>query len=280
MKNKINERNKMEYVDLHTHTYHSDGYYSPSEVVELANKIGLKAIAMTDHDSVAGLLEGEAKAKELGLEFIKGVEISCLHEPLQKTVHVLGLFIKDVEKLSPVIDKVNALRDEANISDAKQYNELFGLDINADDLKRCRFVHKIIVDKGYASDYPSRRPMKEKVNHKKYGASVKEAIECIHNAGGIAIMAHPSTLFLKDEELFNLIKSFKEMGLDGLECIHVRHDLKKVPFYMDIANKLGLIISGGSDFHGKYKPDESFGKGKGETFLVPYEILENMKKRL
>jgi predicted metal-dependent phosphoesterase TrpH len=272
----------MKYVDLHVHSTKSDGSYEPYKVVELAKKAGLSAITLSDHDSVAGLKEAEEKADELGIEFIKGIEITCLHKPNGCRVHILGLFLKDLDALTPVINKVVNMRNESFPIDVKKFNETCGFNLKEEDIEETNFIYTLMVKKGYANSYPDLQQMykKYKVRATTIGVDVKEAIDSIHKAGGIAILAHPVCLRLEDNELKEAIKTFKKMGLDGMECFHRLHEKEKVPFYLSIAKELDLIVSGGSDFHGEYYPEERFGKGKGDDFLVPYEVLENMKKRL
>lgn len=270
----------MKYVDLHSHSCLSDGYYQPKELPLLAKEAGLSAFALTDHDCIDGLSVAKEMANNIGIEFISGVEISSIDIPTNKTVHVLGLFLKDIEKLSPIISELKQKRLNASLIDAKKYNEKFGLNITKDDLEKCNFLHKVIVDKGYAADYPGRAHMKSQIQHEKFGADVYDAIKSIHMAGGISIIAHPCLLNLDEKELYAFISKYKEAGLDGLECFHTRHKKEQSELYLKIADDLGLIVSGGSDFHGKYKPDEFFGKGKNKDYLLTYDYLEKMKKQI
>ncbi|OPZ77993.1 MAG: hypothetical protein BWY78_00786 [Alphaproteobacteria bacterium ADurb.Bin438] len=140
-------------------------------------------------------------------------------------------------------------------------------------------ISRIIKDKGYAKDYNEANSyLKSLKKTKSYGVRVEEAIKTIHDAKGIAIMAHPYSLKKDDETLFNKIKYYKDNhGLDGIECIHTRQSKEKIEKYLVIAKKLDLLVSGGSDYHGDYKPDVRLGKGKGKEFFVDYQYLIDMK---
>jgi predicted metal-dependent phosphoesterase TrpH len=276
-------------IDLHAHTLCSDGSVSPAELVALAASSGARAIAITDHDTVAGLTEGRDAAARLGVEFVNGIEISAEYSP--GTMHILGYYIDAASvPLVSRLDDLVAARDERNPNIARRLQAL-GLDITYEEVARIAgsdlvgrpHFARLMVEKGYAEsiqDAFDRFLAKGAAAYvEKKRLSPADAIDLIHEAGGVAVLAHPYQLKLDSEQdLDRLIAELRALGLDGIEAIYSRHTRVERDFYSEMAARHSLLITGGSDFHGTYKPDISIVKGKGDL-RVPYSLLEGLKAR-
>lgn len=277
----------MKAVDLHTHSNKSDGSLSPTELVNLAETLGLGAIALTDHDSIEGLDEAIEASKALNLEVVPGVELSC--DRNGKDVHIVGLFIdyKDKEFLQELSVFVDS-RENRNRKMCRVLSE-HGISIDYDELvdfcgnsviTRAHFA-RLILQKGYVKslkeafdryigdDCPCFVP-REKV-------TPVEGIQLIRRAGGIPILAHPLLLKMGKDTLENLVKELKDSGLMGLEALYCTYTPADERDMRALASKYNLLISGGSDFHGAAKPGLELGTGYGKLY-VPEEILDNIKK--
>lgn len=271
----------MRLADLHIHTYYSDSTASPEEVVEEALRAQMSAIAITDHDIVEGVMPTIAAAAGKGLEIIPGIELSC--EQDGKDIHMLGYFI-DVTK-GPLVEKCAIFLD-ARVERMKimiQNLKNVGItNIDFDEIAamtKSRAVGRahlatLMVQKGiiksakeafqkYLSEgCPGYAP--------KYKQTPYEAIDLIHQSGGLAVMAHPM-LTLKDE----LIAPMARGGLDGLEIYYPHCSDTVHNFYYGLAKKNKLLMTGGSDAHGKAKPYTYIGKAS-----VDYACVEQMKARI
>ncbi|KPL03799.1 MAG: hypothetical protein AMJ73_05210 [candidate division Zixibacteria bacterium SM1_73] len=266
------------WIDLHIHTTASDSLLIPSEAVEIAKKCGLSAISITDHDTIGGFLEAQEKADELGIELIPGVELSVAYKG--EDFHFLGYLI-DHEN-PEFLKKINSFREERSVRGEKMVEKLneLGIDLRKDTVKAIagngsvgrphladalvkeEFVHTY--DEAFARYLGYHAPA---YVPKKY-LTPKEAIELIHLVRGVAVFAHPGT-----SRSPHAVYDFLEMGLDGIEAYHSQHDGKMTTHYVNLAKKLGLIYTGGSDCHGRRK-----GKVLIGTVKVPYRCLEMLKK--
>jgi 3',5'-nucleoside bisphosphate phosphatase len=277
-------------IDLHSHTSYSDGSASPAQLIALAHSQGACAIAITDHDTVAGLAEGRAAADELGIEFVNGIEISADYSP--GTMHILGYFINvESQTLAVKLDELRNARNSRNPQIAARLQAL-GLDINYEDVARLAgkevvgrpHFARLLVDRGYArgiQDAFDRYLAKGAAAYvEKARLSPADSIALIHEAGGVAILAHPYQLKLPSiEEEEQLIVKLAAMGLDGIEAIYSRHSPVERDTYAQIAARHGLLVTGGSDYHGTYKPDIDIVIGKGDL-EVPYVLIERIKARI
>ncbi len=242
-------------IDLHLHTTCSDGNDSPEDLVEAAVSAGYKTISITDHDTVIGVIRGIEAAKGLPIEIIPGIELSAID--YTDDVHILGYFIDyhDPEFLKR-IDFFKEKRRERAEEIVYNLNRI-GLDIQIDTVFRMAhgspigrphiaealLSEELITTYGEAfryigADGPAYVP--------KYTVEPAEAIELILKNGGIPVLAHPGIVD-RDE----LIPEYKEYNLMGLEAIHPFHTLEKQIYYEQLAEKYGLLITGGSDWHGK-----------------------------
>lgn len=278
----------MKYIDLHTHSIHSDGTMTPSEVVSAAKAAGLAAIALSDHDTVAGVKEAVAEGERLGVEVVPAIELSAKSET---ETHILGYFIDPdntalLEK-TEYIKEVRILRQEQvcrnlqNLGVGVTMEEIRSI-AGSDVLCRAHFA-KIMVKKGYASSVKDAFDRYLGVGRPAYSDTQAltdvEAVRLIKDAGGLAFVAHLHQTKRSPESLEVFLRRLKEEGLDGVEGYYTEYTPEMGEEYRALANRLGLMLSGGSDFHADNKPHISIGRGLGDLY-VPYSLLEEMKKRL
>jgi len=275
------------YIDLHIHTTESDGSLTPSQVVHYAKEKGLKAIAITDHDTIHGNEEAIKEGISEGVEVIPGVEISVDYSP--GTMHMLGYFITTED---PILnEKLTLLQDsraDRNPRIIEKLNKL-GLSLTYDEVVQVSeggqvgrpHMAQVLMEKGYIK---SIKEAFDKYLGKgapayldKFRLGAVEAITMITDAGGIPVLAHPSTLYCKSsDELDALVKKLVNQGLQGLEVYYSEHDERKTSSYKLLAKRYNLAITGGSDFHGKNIKGIDLGTGRGKL-KIPYTVLENLK---
>lgn len=276
-------------IDLHTHSTASDGTFSPREVAKKAKEAGLSAIALTDHDTTAGIGEFLLSCRESGIEGIAGVEISA---KFRTEMHILGLFID--EKNEEFAEKLERLRNAREIRNREVLKLLAknGFDITETDiisqkdgatLRNTGRAHiaRAMVNKGYVKTTDEAF-----VNYLKKGNSCyverityspEESIKMIKAAGGTAILAHPVYITEDYDELYKLLSELKSYGLDGIECYYNCYTEKFSHMCGEICDKLALLKSGGSDFHGANKPDIAL--GSVSAGYVPYSVLRKIKEQ-
>ena len=279
----------MNRIDLHTHSSYSDGSLPPRQLVQLAKKRRLRAIALTDHDTVAGVEEALEAGDELGVEVVPGVEISAQYPP--GTMHILGYYIlASNRELLGALKKLQQARAARNPKIIERLQAL-GLEINTTEVFDLSggqvgrpHIAKALVNKGYVSNIDeafSRYLKKGAVAYvEKFRFPPEEAIAMIRRAGGIAVLAHPFTLGMDNpDELLLLVRWLAEKGLEGIEVFYPGHMEEMVVIYEDVAKRLGLVCTGGSDFHGNFRDHSHL----GNTILgreLGYELLEGLKERL
>lgn len=275
------------YIDLHTHSLKSDGSMTPTEVVAEAKKAGLAAIALSDHDTVDGVREAVEAGKKLGVEVIPAIEFSVQSKT---ETHILGYFI-DIENpdLLKMLKEVVNLRIERNYVTCSRLNEL-GFDITLEEVRalapnnfvgRAHFA-RVLMDKGYISSvkegFDKYMSVGKYAYCEKQRLTSRDAIELIKKCGGISFLAHPHLTKLPDDELKEFLVELKGCGLCGLEGYYTDYTPEMQEKYQSMAKELGLMISGGTDFHAKMKPHISIGTGLG-NMKIPYSVIENMKKK-
>ena len=277
----------MPRLDLHLHTTHSDGSLPPAEVLALAHKAGVSALAITDHDIVSGLPEAFEAGAQLGIEVIPGIEISSLHEKVE--LHILGYFLdwKDPE-LGRRLELIRAGRHQRNPLIVQKLNEL-GLDLTYQEVKDLAgtesvgrpHIARVLMAKRYVQ---SAKEAFDRYLAEGRPAYVRrelpappEAIAWIRAAGGIPVLAHPTWIRETAEGLYKLCEGLKTVGLMGIEVHYSTHKASQTSEYLDIARRLDLLVTGGSDFHGLTKPDIEVGVGRG-GLKVPAKLLEPLKK--
>jgi 3',5'-nucleoside bisphosphate phosphatase len=280
----------MRVFDLHIHTTASDGTMSPAGIVRYAKEKGLRVIAITDHDTIEGLQEGIREGEKVGLEVIPGVELSA--DASKGTMHLLGYYIDPA--CSELADKLRVLqqaRMERNLAIVEKLRAL-GIPIELSEVKaapehgqigRPHFAHTM-VQKGYAQniqDAFDRYLGKGRPAYvEKFRFTPEEAMHFIRKAGGITVLAHPFTLNQPEPaDLDALIGELKEKGLDGIEVYYPEHSDGQRKLYRDVAQKYGLVISGGSDFHGLTKDAVDLGEGYDGDRELTYSLVEAIKAR-
>lgn len=272
-------------VDFHTHSTCSDGTMTPSQLVEHAKKSGLSAFALTDHDSVDGIDEAMRKAKEIGIEFVPGIEFSAADDT---ETHIVGLFIDPKnEVLLNTIKKLKGSR-KRRMEEICEKLRTLGFDIThneALELAGGNFVGrahiaKLMVQKGYCETikecFDKYIGLGKPAYAEKNELSAVEAVSSIRAAGGLSFLAHLNQTGYDIEKLEKLLLQLKEAGLNGIEGYYPEYTAEHISQYRALGEKLSLAFSGGSDFHGDMKPHISIGVGKGDL-KIPYYVLQNMK---
>lgn len=284
----------MDYIDLHVHSNASDGTLTPTEVVDLAITSGLRAIALTDHDTLSGL--GEARSAALlhsdadnPLRIIPGTEISVSYK--NKDIHLLGLFVDpDNNELDKALRNAVKNRDVRNEKMTENLRNA-GMDITIEKIRQTE--GNAVLTRAHFAKYMTAHGFtksNEDAFHRylhdtspyyvpREYLSPEEAIALIHKAKGLAILAHPLLYKYNLKEVEELVALLCTYGLDGIEAIYSSNMGFDEGHLRRIANKYGLAISGGSDFHGANKPHLSIGTGKG-NLKIPYTILEQLEERL
>ena len=280
----------MKTIDLHVHSTFSDGTVAPADLVEMACQTGLSAMALTDHDTTAGIPEAIEAASHTSLELIPGIELSTIYND-RKEIHIVGLFIDyQNQHFNDTLEHLRQVRQDRNRLMVERFKQ-FNIDISLEEMNE-RYGNAVItrahfadylLDKGYIK---SRKEAFDRyigdngpcfVMRRKM--TCDEAIKLIRSTGGVPILAHPTLYHLGTAQMRQLLASLTESGLIGMECIYSTFSLGDEIQMRKFASEFGLIISGGSDYHGSNKPNLSLGTGRGKL-CVPYDILEPIKKNV
>lgn len=275
------------YIDLHTHSTCSDGSMTPTELVLHAKEAGLDAVALSDHDTADGVKEAVKTGKKCGVEVIPAIELSAKSET---ETHILGYFIDPTSPaLSSAVDYIRDVRTQ-RIGETCELLAKYGMDVTLDEVKQkagggilCRaHLAKIMTEKGYSLSPKEAFGKWLNVGCPAYSESQAlsdtEAIELIRKAGGDAYLAHLHLTKKPHDELDAFVKRLAEEGLCGIEGYYTDYTPEMESEYRALAKKYELKLSGGTDFHGAFKPHISIGVGLG-GMKIPYSVLENMKKR-
>lgn len=277
------------FCDLHVHSNNSDGTNTPKELIEIAEKIGLSAIALCDHNTVKGLRDFVSAAANSPVEAVPGIEITADFNG--KEVHILGLFVNLVklDEIENYVLQISKFKEESNLNlfDALKsagitldYNEI----VSAADGAYVNRVHfaKAMMRGGYVESISEAF---EKCLSEEFGYYIPakrldafEVIEFLANINTVPVLAHP-LINLSRDDLNIFLPQAKRIGLVAIETDYSLYDKSKTDTAKELANKYGLLLSGGSDFHGSNKPDISMGIGKGDLF-VSVEYFERMKEVL
>ncbi len=278
-------------IDLHIHSTASDGTSSPSEILTTAKTLGLGAIAITDHDTIEGSKEAASMDLSKSMQFVTGVEISTTPPliTIQGSMHILGYGIRlDDPVLNQTLEQLQAARKSRNPQIIDRLNRL-GIDISLEDVRKevgknsqlgrphiaGHLVKKGIVssineafDKYLATGMPAYVD--------KFRVGCFRAMEIIKGAGGIPVLAHPALLKTNKGSVFeDMVLSMKKMGLKGIEVYYPEQSPDDTAYYIEIAKKYDLLMTGGTDFHGLLKPSIKMGSGKGDLF-IPYTLYEKL----
>ncbi len=282
-------------IDLHVHSTASDGTLTPPEILEMAVQLGLKAVSITDHDTISGSAAALANGIPGTLEFITGIEISAAAPdgyPSGSSVHLLGygLDISDAS-LNQLLTVLQSSRENRNPQIVQRLSAL-GMDVTMEELALVvgdatagrPHIAQLMVAKGLADsidDAFDRFLGKNKPAYvEKHRVPMIDAIGTIKSAGGVAVLAHPYLNDAVDIDHFEpFLLTLKEMGLEGVEAVYPEHPEAATARYCQLAQKHNLLITGGTDFHGAVTPGIQMGFGAGD-FHVPYFLYERLMARL
>ena len=274
-------------IDLHTHTTASDGSFTPSQLVHHAKEKGLRALAVTDHDTIDGNKEALDAGVREGLEVVPGIEISVDYSP--GSMHMLGYFIDtESQRLQEKLALLQDSRSDRNPKIIEKLNAL-GLDITYDEVVQTSgggqvgrpHIAQVLLKKGYTNTiqeaFDKYLGKGAPAYFDKFRLNAEDAIAMITDAGGVPVLAHPFTLKCTNQgELEELIKHLTGHGLQGIEVYYTEHNEKQISRYRLLAERNNLLLTGGSDFHGANMAGVELGTGRG-SLQIPYILFENLK---
>lgn len=275
-------------IDLHTHTNASDGTLSPEELVRAAHSLGLEALAVTDHDTLAGYDLAVAPARDLGLDLVCGVEISARFRSSEhargKSVHVLGYFLSGAPpEFRAWLDRLQAGRRDRNRRLAARLQSL-GINVSLEEVERLgRTVAgrphfaRVMRDKGFvatlqqAFDLYLGETAKAYVRRDEPG--LQDAVRIVREAGGLPSLAHPVRLSRNPAVIENIVRQARDAGLAAIEVYHSDHTPAAAAAFIALARRYGLALTGGTDFHGDNKPGLLLGGVE-----VPRAVLDELRR--
>jgi len=257
------------FVDLHLHSTASDGTLKPEDIVDLAVKVGVGMISLTDHDTVSGVERAARRADLVGITFVPGIEVTADTSFLgsgRREFHILGYYVdvnsRAIKELTSFFQVTRRKRNEELIS--RLADE--GFDIDYSELEM-RFgtnfgkpnIATVLTEKGFCQSRSEAFDLMRRMKVKREKLDYREILRLIKEGGGISVIAHPVTLGLNLFELFSFLKVAREEGLSGVEVYHPGHMLSDVFNFKRVAESLKLVYTGGSDFHGENKPNIKLG---------------------
>jgi hypothetical protein len=276
-------------VDLHLHSTCSDGSYPPAEVVAMAAAAGLSAMALADHDNIDGIDAAMAAGRELGIEVISAVELSVVWESLQD-IHLLGYgFDHHDPGLQSSLQSFREFRETRNERIVVRVNEKLvsegrrPIDLDAVKRKaggtigRPHIAMALLEDGHVATKDEAFERYLVPCNVEKRYFPIDEAIELVHRAGGAAVLAHPPFIPVERDQLPSLLDTFAALGLDGVEAYNTGATNDDIDWYITQARRRGLIVTGGSDFHGIEGGEIVIGGGRG-NLKIPYACVEEIRR--
>ena len=274
------------YIDLHTHSNCSDGSMSPSELVAHAADRGLAAIALSDHDTIAGIDEALEAGKLYGVEVVPAIEFSVQSET---ETHILGFYIDHKSpRIEEALERINSVRMQRTVNTCNKLRDL-GFDVSMEEafaiapsgiIGRAHFA-RILVEKGYTQSVKegfdkylaNGRPAYDGTQY----LTAQNAVKLINDLGGVAFVAHPHLIRLDDDALRGFLLRLKDCGLCGIEGYYNEYTPEMQEYFQKLACETGLEICGGTDYHAKMKPHIEIGIGQG-NMAIPYSILDNIKR--
>jgi len=276
-------------IDLHLHSTHSDGTMTPAELVRAASRIGLSAISITDHDTVSATEEARREGETHSVEVIPGLEISSKHRGLD--LHLLGYdFDWRNALLMSNLRRLQSARVQRNKNILEKLQKI-GINLTEQDLRdeagdgvagRPHFARLLIksgVVKNNEQAFSDYLKTGRCAYVPRYVLDIRDAIEMLHGAGGIAVLAHPIQLRCSHQELSKVVRELKDMGLDGLETYYPTQKKKVGKKIRELAVKYQMVETGGSDFHGEVRIGTAIA-GATKHFMVPDELLGALKRYL
>lgn len=277
-------------VDMHLHTTASDGSFSPSEVVQRVKSSGIKVFSLTDHDTTAGVHEVEDDIPE-GMEFFKGIEFSCKAGDIK--CHILGYSYDDNHPdFMKALVAAEAKREDKLAIRIKHLREVDGIELTGEEIAELEAIPS--AGKPHIANILMRRGIPgtrtEIINrYLEFGVEsripAELAIGAIKSSGGVAIWAHPlggeNEIHMSRDELEEKLGVLQDIGIEGLECFYSRYDEDEIAMLLDIAESRGLLVSGGSDFHGKNKNVEigELGVSKRPVFDSDLSLIAELRRR-
>lgn len=281
-------------IDLHIHTNASDGSYSPFEILALARKRRIGAIAITDHDTIDGVRAVSESPELEGIRFLTGVEITVQAPPefnLSDSLHLLGYGIRvDDPELCGLLRTLQKTRDERTPRIIERLGGL-GMPMTWEELAAAfpgpqlgrPHIAQLMIRKGYVSSideaFDRYLSSGKPAYVDKYRVSYDQAVRAIQHAGGLAVLAHPGLYDLPDDQLAPLIRRLTACGLRGIEIYYPEHSKAQTALYESLAEKYDLLATGGTDFHGAATPGIDIGTGRGD-FQVPYVLYDKLFQEL
>lgn len=274
-------------IDLHVHSTYSDGSLTPGELVAEAAAAGLSALALTDHDTMAGILEFTTAARAAGVRPVPGIELSVAHE--HGPLHMLGYFPEPGPEIDDALDRIRRGRLERNMVIVERlaaagvpvpWEEVLAL-AGGDLVARPHFAMALVArghvatkDEAFARFLARGRP--GYAERFRYPAA--EAIGILRRAGGVAVLAHPGLLRCEGSHLRDLVAELAAAGLGGIEVWHSQHNTVQIRRLTRLARAHDLVATGGSDYHGAMSPDLRIGRGFG-TLDVPDSVVDALLSR-
>lgn len=282
-------------MDMHIHTYYSDGEYSPNDVIKTAYEKGISVMGITDHDTIDGVKNIDRSLDYISsgeIKVINGIEIGCKCD--YGNMHILGYdFDINNYDLNKWLEVLKTNRLNSTLSVMEQIKRDFGITFNYQDI--INLINKysigrpdlarLCVKYGFCNTVSEAfnmflNPAKEKTKDSNKRISYQECFKLIKNSGGLVVLAHPNSILLNKANFEKLICDMIECGLDGIEVYHSNISDEESSYYLNLANKYGLLISGGSDYHGPFvKPDISIGTGRGNLKIKRLSLVDEIMKR-
>lgn len=276
----------MSRLDLHLHTTHSDGSFTPTEVIDLAHKAGVTTLAITDHDITTGILEATLAGQEHGIDVIPGIEISSILGDSE--LHILGYFLDYQD--ARLDERLARLRESRHRRNPKIIERLqaAGIAITYEEVRALAgtdsvgrpHIARVLMEKGVVASAKEAFDLWLANGRPAYVPrelpTPSDAMQWIREAKGLPVLAHPTWVKPTDGTLTDLVRRLKADGLDGVEVHYSTHTPRQTREYLALAKQLDLLVTGGSDFHGLTKPDIDVGIGKG-TLHVPGSLLDKLR---
>ncbi len=277
-----------DWIDLHVHTLASDGSDTPADVVRMAAELGLRAVAVTDHDTFAGLPEAIEAGARYGVEVVPGVELSTIYDGVE--VHVLGYYMDAGHpRLRAMMARATAERNARNETMVQRLHDA-GYPVTMDAL-HAAFPGQTMLGRPHISEYLMRHGyvasvqdgMKNLLGRGKpfyvarYNIPLEESVETLRAAGGLPVVAHLFKYRYTPEQLTAMVDAAAAAGAVGLEAMYTNYTPEQEQAVRVLAAGRGLLCTGGTDYHGARKPDIALGRGFG-NLRVPYALLEGLKE--
>ena len=283
-------------IDLHTHSDRSDGTTPPCDLVRQAAEEGLTALAISDHDTLAGYDAAGSAAADCGVELVCAVELSTRpnenREPgkRERSVHVLGYWLSagPTAEFRRYLETQQASRRKRNVDLVAKLQQL-GVSITLEDAEvygrnqigRPHFA-RVLLEKGYVSNLQEAFDVyladEAQAGVERDEPALEEGIQRIRESGGVASLAHPIRLPQRGADLVRLVEKLSQAGLEGIEVFHSEHSPSDSAEFADVARRFGLIPTGGTDYHGNNKPGIRLGSGIDGNVRLPYSFLEEMRE--